>query len=89
MSIFAGKPRDYPLSLQSHNMLPRNKLAHISNELSWEFNVGMITHWELVYQMVFCLKFRFVSFCIISVMSGRSHGYMGIISTFFSESLME
>ena len=23
MSIFAGIPRDYPLSLQSHNMLPR------------------------------------------------------------------
>ena len=41
-----------------------NKLAHIRNELSWEFNVGIITPWELVYQMVFCLKFRFVSFLL-------------------------
>ena len=41
-----------------------NKLAHIRNELSQEFNVGIITPWELVYQMVFCLKFRFVSFLL-------------------------
>ena len=41
-----------------------NKLAHIRNELSWEFNVGIITPLKLVYQMVFCLKFRFVSFLL-------------------------
>ena len=43
-----------------------NKLAHIRNELSWEFNVGIITPWELVYQMIFFLKFRFVSFLLNS-----------------------
>ena len=36
----------------------------IRNELSWEFNVGIITPWELVNQMVFCIKFRFVSFLL-------------------------
>ena len=60
-------------------MVSLNKLAHIRNELSWEFNVGLKPPWELVYQMVFCLAF----ICLISVMSGRSHGYLGIISTFF------
>ena len=42
-----------------------HKLAHIRNELSWEFNVGIITPWDLVYQMVVCLKFRFVS-CLLN-----------------------
>ena len=45
-------------------MVSLNELAHIRNELSWEFNVGIITPWELVYQMVFCLKVRFVSFLL-------------------------
>ena len=89
MRIFAGIPRDYPLSLQSHiccqgnhaishnqniflfqdncfctQVVSLNKLAHIRNEFSWEFNEGIITPWEIVYQMVFCLKFRFVSFLL-------------------------
>ena len=41
-----------------------NKLAHTRNELSWEFNLGIIIPWELVYQMFFCLKFCFVSFLL-------------------------
>ena len=45
-------------------MVSLNNFAHIRNELSWEFNEGIITSWELVYQMVFCLKFRFVAFLL-------------------------
>ena len=45
-------------------MVSLNKLAQIRNELYLEFNVGIITPWEIVYQVVFCLKFRFVSFLL-------------------------
>ena len=60
-----------------------NKLAHIRNELSWEFNVGIITPWELANQRFSASNFVLFHFCLISVMSGRSHGYLGIISTIF------
>ena len=40
------------------------KLAHIRNELSWEFNVGIITPLELVLSNGFLSQISFVSFLI-------------------------
>ena len=62
-----------------------NKLAHIRNELSWEFNVGIITPWELVYHMVFCLKFCFVSFLLNFSHVGTEPWLPGYYQYFFGE----
>ena len=63
-----------------------NKLAHIRNELSWEFNVGTCinTPCEQVYQMVFCLKFRFVSFLQFQSCRDRAMAML-VLSVLFSE----
>ena len=53
---------------------------YVAKEITRRYNYP---HWELVFKWFSASNFVLFHFCLISVMSGRSHGYLGIINTFF------